>query len=192
MSRRSSMMMALGLLAVQVFAVPDVHAQAALQPKEAAAIVINLADLLANEPGLPLPIRQKFEALNDYYQENAGPLLWVGSDRMEDLVHRMSAAEADGLDEAAYPVGKLANLADAVDETDVRGKATVELYFSAAFLEYASDIQVGRFLPRKVDPNFFLQDRSIDPLAALNTLRSAASLDAFSMPGSRKRPPMPR
>jgi len=38
---------------------------------------------------------------------------------------------------------------------------------------------VGRFLPRKVDPNFFLQAREIDPLAALNGALSASDLNAF-------------
>jgi murein L,D-transpeptidase YcbB/YkuD len=171
-----------GLIAISLLATHwagGAAAQTSLPPKEAAAVVINLADLLAHEPELPLPVRQKYEALNDYYQENAGPLLWVGTERMPDMVYRMGAADRDGLDPSAYPIERLADLADSVDETDVRGKAIVELYFTAAFLEYASDIQVGRFLPRKVDPNFFLQDRSIDTLAALNGLRDAADLDAF-------------
>lgn len=157
------------------------HADAAvsLTGEQSAAIVINLADLLANEPGLPLPVRQRYEALNAYYQEEAGPLLWVGSDRMSDLVERLSAAETDGLDTADYPIDQLAELADVVDQTDIRGKAIIELYFSAAFLEYASDLQVGRFLPRKVDPNFFLQAKEIDPLAALNGALEANDLQIF-------------
>ena len=72
-----------------------------LEQKEAAAVVINLADLLANEPALPLPVRQRHDALNAYYQEEAGPLLWVGSDRMVALVDRLSIADVDGLDHAA-------------------------------------------------------------------------------------------
>lgn len=150
-----------------------------LTGEQSAAIVINLADLLANEPGLPLPVRQRYEALNSYYQEQAGPLLWIGSDRMAAFVERLSSAENDGLDRADYPVDKLAELADIADQTNIRGQATIELYFSAAFLEYASDLQVGRFLPRKVDPNFFLQAREIDPLAALNGALNTDDLNAF-------------
>jgi murein L,D-transpeptidase YcbB/YkuD len=55
----------------------------------------------------------------------------------------------------------------------------VELFFSAAFLEYASDIKVGRFLPRKVDPNFFIEARTIDQTAALKSLATTDSLDRF-------------
>jgi murein L,D-transpeptidase YcbB/YkuD len=161
------------------FAGQGKDAEAALAPEQAAAVVINLADLLANEPGLPLPVRQRHEALNAYYQEEAGPLLWIGSDRMATMVERMSAAELDGLDSADYPVDRLAEFADIVDETDIRGKAIIELYFSAAFLEYASDLQVGRFLPRKVDPNFFLQTKEIDPLAALNGALQVDDLSLF-------------
>jgi len=157
----------------------DVDASTPLTGEQAAAVVINLADLLANEPGLPLPVRQRYEPLNVYYQEEAGPLLWVGSDRMSALVDRLSVAQMDGLDRADYPIDQLAELADVVDQTDIRGKAIIELYFSAAFLEYASDLQVGRFLPRTVDPNFFLQEKEIDPVAALNGALNANDLDVF-------------
>ena len=151
----------------------------ALSPTDAAAVTINLSNLLENEPGLPLPVRQRYDALNAYYQENAGPLLWVGTGRIPEFLDRLAAAKTDGLDPAAYPLDNLLELADAVDQTDIKGKAIVELFLTSAFLEYASDLQVGRFLPRKVDPNFFLQERTIDPQAALNGLRSASNLTAF-------------
>jgi murein L,D-transpeptidase YcbB/YkuD len=173
----------IGITAFALFLVGagrDADAAAApLTGEQSAAIVINLADLLANEPGLPLPVRQRYDALNSYYQEQAGPLLWIGSDRMVAFVERLSTAQNDGLDGADYPIDRLAELADVVDETDIRGKAIIELYFSAAFLEYASDLQVGRFLPRTVDPNFFLQAREIDPLAALNGALDTSDLNVF-------------
>jgi hypothetical protein len=53
------------LLALQV---SDVPAQIVNSPRELAVIRINLLDLLANEPSLPLPIRQRHEALQAYYQ----------------------------------------------------------------------------------------------------------------------------
>ena len=150
-----------------------------LAPVEQAAVTINVTDLLANEPGLPLPVRQRAAALTAYYQENGGPLLWVGRQRMEDMVARLRAAADDGLDPASYPSGQLAELVEASAHTDARSRAIIELYFSAAFLEYASDIKVGRLLPHKVDPNFFLKTPSIDPMAALTGLGRVQSLDAF-------------
>ena len=60
-----------------------------------------------------------------------------------------------------------------------RSLALVELFFSAAFLEYASDIKVGRFLPRKIDPNFFIEGRTIEQTAALKSLAGVDSLDRF-------------
>ena len=94
------------------------------------------------------------EGLDAYYQDERRPAL---VDRHRAHVRlgrpRCSAAEEDGLDPPAYPAAQLAKLAPRrCDGTDARGKAIVELFFSAAFLEYASDLQVGRFLPRKVDP----------------------------------------
>ena len=154
-------------------------ASLALTPGEAAAVTINIADLLANEPGLPLPVRQRAKALNGYYQDHAGILLWIGTGRMSEFVARTAAADEDGLDPASYPSAQLGRLSTVAGDTDARSRAIIELYFSAAFLEYASDIRVGRLLPRKVDPNFFLQDKTIDQVAALTALGAAPTLSAF-------------
>ncbi len=151
----------------------------ALAPVERAAVTINVTDLLANEPRLPLPVRQRGAALVAYYQDSGGPLLWLGHERMDDFVARLRAAADDGLDPRSYPADHLARMAAAVAHTDARSRAIIELYFSAAFLEYASDLQVGRLLPHKVDPNFFLKNRSIDQLAALNRLAEAKDIAAF-------------
>jgi murein L,D-transpeptidase YcbB/YkuD len=145
-----------------------------------AGISSAVVDLLANEPTLPLPVRQRRDALTAYYQGHPGALIWVASPaRMAELVARLKAADEDGLDPAAYPSGQLAKLASVISDTDARSKAVVELVFSAAFLEFASDLRVGRILPRKVDPNFFLQDKSIDQVAALTGVAAAKSVTAF-------------
>jgi len=148
--------------------------------RDLAIVRINVIDLLANEPRLPLPIRQRRDVLLAYYQEFGGDLLWLGTPRADALVARLRDAEDDGLDPKDYPGAQLAKLdAAAGPETDKRGLAITELYFSAAFLEYASDLKVGRFLPNKVDPNFFLKGREIDQLAALKDVAKAGNLDQF-------------
>jgi murein L,D-transpeptidase YcbB/YkuD len=148
--------------------------------RDLAIVRINVIDLLATEPQLPLPIRQRRDALRVYYQEFGGDLLWLGTSRASALVSRLKAAADDGLDPKDYPGEQLETLdAAAGPTTDKRGLAITELYFSAAFLEYASDLKVGRFLPNKVDPNFFLKGREIDQLAALKELARAGNLDQF-------------
>jgi murein L,D-transpeptidase YcbB/YkuD len=176
----SRLVNALVLLAALLFLAPaGPAAAAALSAEEAAAVVGNLADLLANEPSLPLPVRQRRDALAAYYQQKGGAPIWLGTSRMAELVQRLKAAGEDGLDPASYPSGQLERLAAAAADTDARSRAVIELAFSAAFLEYASDLRVGRLLPRKVDPDFFLQEKTIDPLAALTGVAAAASVDAF-------------
>ena len=162
------------------FPIPNARAQIDISLRDLAIVRINVIDLLANEPRLPLPIRQRRDALLAYYQEFGGDLLWLGTPRANALVARLKAAEDDGLDPKDYPGAQLAKLnAAAGPTTDKRGLAITELYFSAAFLEYASDVKVGRFLPNKVDPNFFLKGRTIDQLAALKDLARAGDLDRF-------------
>jgi L,D-transpeptidase YcbB len=163
-------------LALQVSSVP---AQIVSSPRELAVIRINLLDLLANEPSLPLPIRQRHEALQAYYQTYGGELLWLSSSRGSAFISRLKNAEADGLDPNDYPSKQLATLSAGGASTDKRGLALIELYFSAAFLEYASDLKVGRFLPSKIDPNFFIEGRAIDQQSALKSLERADSIDHF-------------
>jgi murein L,D-transpeptidase YcbB/YkuD len=163
-------------LALQVSSAP---AQIVSSPRELAVIRINLLDLLANEPSLPLPIRQRHEALQAYYQTYGGGLLWLSSSRGSAFISRLKNAEADGLDPNDYPSKQLATLSAGGASTDKRGLALIELYFSAAFLEYASDLKVGRFLPSKIDPNFFIEGRAIDQLSALKNLERADGIDRF-------------
>jgi murein L,D-transpeptidase YcbB/YkuD len=144
-----------------------------------AVIRINAIDLLAHEPKLPLPIQQRRDVLRAYYEENGGDLLWLRGGETDALLARLKNAEADGLRPEDYPTRQLAKLAGATANTDTRSLAIVELYFSAAFLEYTSDLSVGRFLPNKIDPNFFLKTRSLDELAALQGMASSPDLDAF-------------
>jgi murein L,D-transpeptidase YcbB/YkuD len=154
-------------------------AQIVSSPRELAIIRINVLDLLVHEQSLPLPVKQRRDALWEYYQEFGGELLWLGSRRPNELLARLQNAASDGLDPKDYPSKQLAGLAAAKSTDDKRSLALVELFFSAAFLEYASDIKVGRFLPRKVDPNFFIEGRTLDQTAALKSLASADSLDRF-------------
>ncbi|HET9717313.1 MAG TPA: L,D-transpeptidase family protein [Pseudolabrys sp.] len=154
-------------------------AQIVSSPRELAVIRINVLDLLVHEENLPLPVKQRRDALWEYYQVFSGELLWLGSRRPDELLARLQNAASDGLDPKDYPSKQLAKLAAAKSTDDKRSLALVELFFSAAFLEYASDIKVGRFLPRKVDPNFFIEARTIDQTAALKSLATVDSLDRF-------------
>ncbi len=152
---------------------------AALTAREAAQIAVSIADMIDNEPSLPLPVRQRGAAIRAYYSQPDNGLLWIERPRMTGLIARLKAAEDDGLDPAAYPIAQLDRLAAASGSTDTRSQAVIELFFSAAYLEYASDLQVGRLLPRKIDPGFYQQDKSIDPLAALTGLARQPDLDKF-------------
>ena len=162
-----------------VLQIGNLSAQIVNSPRELAVIRINLLDLLANEPSLPLPIRQRREALQAYYQTFGGELLWLASSRADPFIARLKNAEADGLDPNDYPSKQLATLSTTGPSTDKRGLAIIELYFSAAFLEYASDLKVGRFLPSKIDPDFFIEDRTIDQLSALKSLARVDNIDRF-------------
>ena len=154
-------------------------AEAAFTPQQLAIVRLNIIDILKDDPDLPLPVRQRRADLLAYYDEDAGRLLWLGSDLHAELLARLNAADEDGLDPASYPADRLAVLMESAAGAGLRAQSIVELHFSTAFLEYASDIRVGRFLPRKLDPNFFVQERVIDQRAALQAFAAAPSVDDF-------------
>ncbi|MCB9992198.1 MAG: L,D-transpeptidase family protein [Hyphomicrobiaceae bacterium] len=147
--------------------------------RDHAFVRIHVLDLLENEARLPLPVQQRREALLAYYGNVENGLLFVGTGRAEALVTRLAEAAADGLKPEDYPTTQLAALVAALPDTDLRSQAVIELHLAAAFLQYASDLKVGRFLPAQIDPDFFLAERQIDQSAALAGLASASDLSVF-------------
>jgi L,D-transpeptidase YcbB len=161
------------------FQISDATAQIAKSPPELANIRNSIFELLSNERGMPLPIKQRRESLRTYYQELGGEFLWLEGSRAGAFLSRLKRAERDGLDPNDYPSNQLAGLSAARLSADTRTLAATELYFSAALLEYVSDLNVGRFLPNKVDPNFFIKGRSIEQVSALKDLNHIGSVDSF-------------
>ena len=103
MMRGPILFAAAALLAMPSFTAPAAARVVPLAAAERAAVTINVTDLLANEPRLPLPVRQRADALVAYYQENGGPLLWVGRERMEEMVARLRDAAHDGSNRTPIP-----------------------------------------------------------------------------------------
>ncbi|MEP2742932.1 hypothetical protein, partial [Bauldia litoralis] len=74
-----------------------------LTDQDLATVRVNIVDLLASEPNLPLPVRQRQEALAAYYAGQDGELLWLGQERAPAFIEWMRSAADDGLDPTAYP-----------------------------------------------------------------------------------------
>jgi hypothetical protein len=107
------------------------RAQIVSSPRELAVIRINVLDLLVHEQSLPLPVKQRRDALWEYYQVFSGELLWLGSHRPSELLARLQNAASDGLDPKDYPSKQLAKLTAAKSADDKRSLALVELFFGS-------------------------------------------------------------
>ncbi len=138
-----------------------------------------VAVLLETEPQLALPVRQRKAVLTSYYVEQAGPALWIGTQRMPELIDHIGRAEEQGLLPRDYAAGQLKKLQAVVASTDARSQAVIELYFSAFFLKYASDIKIGRLLPGQVDKDLFWKAKTVDLVAAMTGLSKAGSIADF-------------
>lgn len=143
------------------------------------AVLNAVAVLLESEPQLALPVRQRKAVLTSYYIEQAGPALWIGTQRMPELIDHIGRAEEQGLLPRDYAAGQLKKLQAVATSTDAQSQAVIELYFSAFFLKYASDIKIGRLLPGQVDKDLFWKAKTVDLVAAMTGLAKAGGIANF-------------
>ena len=134
---------------------------------------------LNGDENLTLPVERVKSVLAQHYLDGNGAILWVGTGRLDQLIERLAAADADGLKPEDYPADYLVRLRDAADLAKPEHAAFTELMFSAFFLTYASDIKVGRFVPTKIDPELFLEHRTIDGPGVLALLERFQDLHTF-------------
>lgn len=135
--------------------------------------------ILNSDKRLPMPIQTVREALTKHYVEGEGRLFWIGSPRMDHLVERLRNAEADGLFTRDYPIDYLITLQESLKAGDAFTEAYAELAFSAFFLRYASDMKIGRFTPRRIDPELFVSRKKLDLGVVLQKFESAKELKSF-------------
>ncbi|MCP5084734.1 MAG: L,D-transpeptidase family protein [Alphaproteobacteria bacterium] len=128
---------------------------------------------------LPMPVQRVRKVLTKHYVENEGRLFWVGSPRMDQLIEHLSNAERDGLFSRDYPVDYLITLKDSLQAGESFTEAYAELAFSAFFLRYATDLKIGRFVPRKIDPELFVSRKKLALVPLLTKLNNYSSLSAF-------------
>jgi murein L,D-transpeptidase YcbB/YkuD len=137
-------------------------------PEIAAAI----AELLDGPERLPLPLERIRPALRAHYVRDGGTIYWIGTGRMTPFIQRLADAEDDGLNSADYPVDPLIDLRDAISSDDVETAALAELYYSAFFVTYATDLKIGRVAPGKIDPRLFRNRKTVDVLRILTDLKA--------------------
>lgn len=143
--------------------------------------------LRGTEP-LSLPLKRMREVLISHYLDSNGPLLWVGTPKLQQLIDRFKNAETDALKSADYPSEYLIKLRKAANFELPGHAAFTELMFSSFFLVYASDVKVGRFVPSKIDPELFLEHQTINGAATLASLAKFADLESFIEDWQPRRP----
>jgi L,D-transpeptidase YcbB len=126
--------------------------------------------ILSSQQRLPLPLERVRQTLVTHYIKNNGPVYWVGTGRMVPFAQRLQNAAYDGLDPSAYPTAALINLGTKSANADAFTAAQAELYYSAFFVAYASDLKVGRVTPKNVDPHLFRSRKTIDSLRVLQDM----------------------
>jgi murein L,D-transpeptidase YcbB/YkuD len=129
-----------------------------------------IGELLASPERFELPIERVRAALKTHYVDNNGTIYWIGTGRMTPFIQRVIDAADDGLLPEDYPIETLIDYRDSIDPNDPHTAAHAELYFSAFFVAYASDLKIGRVVPEKVDPRLFRSRKTVDVLGVLTDL----------------------
>ncbi|MGE0238281.1 MAG: murein L,D-transpeptidase [Parvibaculaceae bacterium] len=168
-SRRA--LTALAFIATLAFAMPAFAGKGDRSPGPSYGDMTSSIALVLDTPGrLELPLERIRPALKAHYVDNGGTVYWVGTGRMTPFVQRLLDAEDDGLNPSDYPIDTLINLRDGLDAGDPMSAARAELYFSAFFVAYASDLKTGRVIPQKVDPRLFRNRKTVDVLRVLTDM----------------------
>jgi len=148
-----------------------------------AAVAAAIAEILEAPERLELPVERVREALKVHYVDRSGTIYWVGTGRMTPMIQRLLDGEDDGLDPQDYPIETLIDLRDDIAASDPVSVARAELYYSAFFVAYSTDLKIGRLLPRKVDPILFRNRKTVDALGILTDLKKQRDpgrfLDSF-------------
>ena len=135
--------------------------------------------ILIGPTRLPLPLERIRPALEAHYARDRGDIYWVGTDRMTPFIQRLADAEDDGLNPADYPIDALIDFRDSLDGDDPQAAAEAELFFSAFFVAYATDLKIGRVTPQKVDPRLFRNRKTVDVLRVLTDLKQQRDMGKF-------------
>jgi L,D-transpeptidase YcbB len=129
-----------------------------------------ITSILSGSGRLPLPIEKVRSSLTAHYLRNNGSIYWIDTARMTPFLQKMHQANLDGLNPEDYPAGSLAGIRDRLNPDDPQSAAEAELYFSAFYIAYATDLKIGRVTPQKVDPNLFRNRKTIDALRVLTEM----------------------
>jgi murein L,D-transpeptidase YcbB/YkuD len=135
--------------------------------------------ILNSDERLPLPLQRLRPTLKQYYEESAGPIVWVGTSRMTPFLQRIEFAGDDGLRYEDYPVDYLLDLRDRIDPANAFAAGYTELAYSAFFLAYAQDLAAGRVILSKIDRDHYQKPRELDLLALLQGVSGSDDVKSY-------------
>jgi murein L,D-transpeptidase YcbB/YkuD len=140
--------------------------------------------LLSEPLSVSLPVRQRIAELQKYYGDPTSKVLWQDDGLKSQFLQRLENASADGLTERSNAIEQLGrfqrvNRFALSRAAHVSQAAQLELYWSAMFLKYATEVKVGRILPTKIDTKLYWQKKEIDQVSALQLIGTLGRVDAF-------------
>ncbi len=147
--------------------------------QDATSVQAQLVSMLNSGQRLELPLERLRPALMAHYVTTHATPFWVGTNHMDQFLARVNAAVYDGLITTDYPISTLQQMKTDAQSGDPAAAARAELYYTAFFVAYATDLKIGRVTPQKVDPNLFRSPKTVDQLRLISDMSHSSNPDQF-------------
>ena len=107
-------------------------------------VLQDVQKLLKNKSGLPLDVRTQATQLEQYYGRKDAKILWLKSERNQELVSALSGLTAIGITSMDAALARIEMRKQALKSEDTSILALVELTFSATLIEAAQKLRLGQ------------------------------------------------
>lgn len=115
-----------------------------------------------------------------YYHLRSFTPIWIRDDgpktKGRELLAVLQNATADGLAPSDYHVDQIAEL---IDQTDVRSLARAELLLTRGFLDYGRDLSAGRVDPNSVDNEIHMNPVPVDAATLIHGAEEADNIGPY-------------
>ena len=119
-------------------------ASSALAEPDPKFVLQDLRKLLSNKSGLPLDVRTQATQLEQYYGRKDAKILWLKSDRNQELVSALSGLTTIGATNMDAALARIEMRKQALKSEDTSILALVELTFSSTLIEAAQKLRLGQ------------------------------------------------
>jgi L,D-transpeptidase YcbB len=129
---------------IAILVLLDLASSSAVAEPNPKFVLQDVQKLLKNKSGLPLDVRTQATQLEQYYGRKDAKILWLESERNQELVSALSGLTTIGVTTMDAALARVEMRKQALKSEDTSILALVELTFSATLIEAAQKLRLGQ------------------------------------------------